>query len=238
VTRNIAVIPARGGSKRLPRKNILPFFGRPIIRYTIEAAQRCGLFGTVIVSTEDAEIESNIKDSGCSIHRRKPELATDTARVVHVLKNLLETELEQGNSFDYLCCLYPTAPLRDEEDVRKAYELLTARKADYCLGVTEYDFSPFFAFNMDDLGRLERRWPELAVLPPWEKPRVVVDNGSMYWVKVAAFMRRGELEGENAVGYMMPRWKSVDIDTMEDFHLAQYFARKYVSDRFGSPNPA
>lgn len=227
MSRNIAVIPARGGSKRLPRKNILPFLGRPIIEHTIKAAQECALFQIVTVSTEDPEIRSIAHRYGCDIHERSPELASDTARVVHVLRDLLDCYAEKGRRFEYLCCLYPTAPLRDAEDIRRAHKLLITRDADYCLAVTEYELSPFFAFTMNEKGELERRWPELAALPPWEKPKVVVDNGSMYWARVTAFLENGELEGGKAVGYMMPRWKSVDIDTREDFEMAEFFARKY-----------
>jgi len=225
--KNIAVIPARGGSKRLPRKNLMPFLGKPIIQYTIEAAQRSRLFEVVVVSTEDPEIISTVRPLGCEIHLRDVSLATDTARVVHVLRCVLDEYASQGREFDCLCCLYPTAPLRDEEDIRKAYESLTTRQADYCLAVTEYELSPFFAFNIDQNNRLERRWPELALLPPWKKPKVVVDNGSMYWARVTRFLERGELEGDKAVGYLMPRHKSIDIDTQEGFEMAEFFARKY-----------
>lgn len=227
IKRSIAIIPARGGSKRLPRKNILPFLGKPIIHYTVEAAQKSGLFDVVIVSTEDPEIAGAVRPLGCEIHQRDQMLATDTARVVEVIRSVLEVYKVAGRDFDYLCCLYPTAPLRDEEDIRKAYELLVARDANYCVAVTEFQMSPFFAFDVDENDLIRRRWPELAFLPNWKKPNVVVDNGSMYWASVVAFLERGEVEGEGAVGYRMPRWKSIDIDTQEDFDMAEFFGKKY-----------
>jgi N-acylneuraminate cytidylyltransferase len=144
-----------------------------------------------------------------------------------VIGEVLKNYEKRGKRFDFFCCLYPTAPLRDAEDIRRSYDLLLFSGADYCLAVTDYELSPFFAFDLDEKGRVRRRWPEIALLPPWQKPKVVVDNGSMYWARVARFMERGELEGENAVGYLMPRHKSIDIDTQEDFEMAEFFARKH-----------
>lgn len=138
MSRNIAIICARGGSKRLPGKNIKSFLGRPIIHYTIEAAQQSGLFDVAVVSTEDPKIKEAVEGTGCDIHDRSPELAEDTARVVDVLKEVLDYYKERGREFDYLCCLYPTAPLRNAEDIRNAYELMISRNADYCAAVTEY----------------------------------------------------------------------------------------------------
>ena len=228
MTGNVAIIPARGGSKRLPRKNILPFLGRPIIQYTIEAAGRCGLFESVIVSTEDAEIQETVQELECEIHRRPLDLASDTARVVDVLREVLAEQRNQGREFDFLCCLYPTAPLRSAADIRAAYERMASRGADYCLAIKDYEDSPFFAFDLKADGRIERRWPELAALQHWEKPRVAVDNGSMYWARVSAFLASGELVGPKAVGYPMPRWRSVDIEEREDLEIAEFFARRHL----------
>jgi pseudaminic acid cytidylyltransferase len=224
---NMAIIPARGGSKRLPRKNILPFLGRPIISYTLEAARKSGLFDVIVVSTEDSEIAATVEGSGCDLHERPPELASDTARLVLVIREVLDNYDKRGQEFDFLCCLYPTAPLRDKEDIQRSYDLLLSRGADYCLAVTEYELSPFFAFDINEHHEMRRRWPELALLPSWQKPRVVVDNGSLYWARVSRFKELGELEGPNTVGYLMPRHKSIDIDTQEDFDMAEFFARKY-----------
>lgn len=225
IKRSIAIIPARGGSKRLPRKNIRSFLGRPIIHYTIEAAQQSGLFDKVVVSTEDAEIKNCVDGMGCDIHHRSPELATDTATVIDVLKAVLNHYGKIDREFDYLCCLYPTAPLRDAHDIQNAYHLMLSKQADYCQAVTDYYYSPFFAFNLKEDGRIEKRWPELAKLPSLEKPKVVVDNGSMYWAKVTSFLQEGELESNNTVGYIMPVQKSVDIDTEDDFRLAEHYAK-------------
>ncbi len=223
---NIAIIPARGGSKRLPRKNIKEFLGKPIIFYTIEAARNSGLFEKVVVSTEDAEIKRRVEGSGCEIHQRGLHLATDTARVVDVIKDVLEDYRRRaGLAFEYLCCLYPTTPLRDAADIQNSYRLLLENCAEFCLAVSDYDYSPFFAFDIEANGRIQRRWPDLAKLPAWQKPRVVADNGAIYWARVPSFLEKGELEGENAVGYLMPKRRAIDIDTEEDFALAEQIAK-------------
>lgn len=201
------------------------FLGRPIIHYTVEAAKKSGLFKAVVVSTEDDEIKNCVVGTGCEIHHRSPEMATDTAAVVDVLKAVLSHYDGMGEEFNYLCCLYPTAPLRGTKDIQNAYRLMLSEKADYCQAVTEYYYSPFFAFNLREDNRIEKRWPELAKLPPMEKPKVVVDNGSMYWAKVSYFLRTGKLENNNTVGYIMPNRKSVDIDTEDDFRLAEQYAK-------------
>lgn len=201
---NIAIIQARGGSKRLPRKNVLPFRGRPIVAYTVEAAGRSGLFEVVVVSTEDEEIQAAVQGLECEIHRRPPKLASDTARVVDVLREVLDEQGRGGREFDFLCCLYPTAPMRDAQDIKTAYTVLVEQQMDYCIGVVVHR----------EGGK-----------------RIVVDNGSMYWVRVGAFLAAGELVGPKAAGYVMPRWRSVDIDEREDLNLAEFFASEYLGAR-------
>ena len=177
----------------------------------------------MIVSTDDDEIAGCVEPTGCDVQRRPQRLGDDDVRVVDVLKNLLGSMPEK---FDYLCCLYPTAPLRTAEDIRAAYDLMIARSVDFCCAVTEFDESPFFAFDVDDNSRIRRRWPDLVVLPPSEKPQVVVDNGSLYWARTEAFLELGELESDSMAGYLMPRRRSVDIDTEFDFRLAEFMARQ------------
>lgn len=222
----IAVIPARGGSKRLKKKNIRPFMGKPMILYSVEAALETGLFDRVVVSTEDREIADCVSQSRCDIHHRNDTLATDSARVTDVLMKVLEDYSEQGLTFRHLCCLYATAPLRTSQDITESFGLMQEKGADFCQSVTDFETSPFFAFDMDKGKRIKRRWPEFAVLPPAEKPLVVVDNGSIYWAKVDAFKKNGELDGDNTVGHWMERWRSVDIDTLTDFRLAEFYFRE------------
>ena len=223
--RNIAVIPARGGSKRLPGKNILPFMGKPMILYSIEAAHQSSLFEKIIVSTDDGKIIDCVKQS-CEVVKREKKLASDTARVVDVLADVLGFLKKNGEDFDNICCLYATSPLRTQNDIIESFNMMQESDADFCQSVSEYETSPFFAFDVDEKGFIQRRWEKIAALPPWKKPKVVVDNGSIYWAKVKVFLKTGELEGKRTIGYKMDRNRSVDIDTMTDFRLAQFFAQK------------
>lgn len=227
MNKNIAIIPARGGSKRLKKKNIRPFDGKPMILYSVEAALESRLFERVVVSTDDHQIADCVKGAGCEIMNRKADLATDTARVVDVIRDTLVTG-KMTKGYDFFCCLYATSPLRTAGDIFESFSLMRKRGADFCMSVTDYDISPFFAFDVDKEGRLSRRWPETALLPPWEKPPVVVDNGSIYWAKISTFLSVGELTGDNTVGYHMPRERSVDIDTLTDFKLAEFYLKELV----------
>jgi CMP-N-acetylneuraminic acid synthetase len=228
LSKNIAVIPARGGSKRLEKKNILPFNGKPMILYSVEAALDSGVFDQVVVSTEDAQIADCVKDAGCRIIQRSANLATDTARVVDVLKDVLDVCTEEAQ-YQYLCCLYATSPLRTASDIRSSFAMMKEQDADFCISVTDFDTSPFFAFDRTDRHWIRRRWPETALLPPWEKPDVVVDNGSIYWAKISRFLETGELEGEKTVGFHMSRERSVDIDTLTDFRLAEFYLQQELA---------
>ncbi len=219
----VAVIPARGGSKRLPRKNILPFRGRPIIAYTIEAAMGSGRFNRVLVSTEDEEIAEAAAGFGAEIDERPEVLARDDAGVVDVCIDLLDREGRAGRRYEVMCCLYATAPLRDANDVRCVIDLL-GPGCDFAMAVTHYDLPPWQALKSTEDGGLEPMWPELVARRSQEIPSLFVDNGSTYGVRVEAFMRRRSFYGPGLRGHLMPRRRSVDIDTAEDMALAEYYA--------------
>ena len=219
--KNLAVIPARGGSKRLPGKNIRPFLGRPIILYTVSAAIESGLFEKIIVSSDDEEILETVKSSGVSIQRRKARLSGDDVPIAEVCLNVLQEESETG--YDNLCCLYATAPLRTSDDIRKAYKELLSEGIE---GVTSYAKSPFKALQQRDDKTLAPMWPEYARLQSQDIPSLWVDNGSLHWVEVSAFQREKNFYLEKMSGYPMPRNRSIDIDTLEDFKFAEWNAQR------------
>jgi len=221
----LAVIPARGGSKRLPRKNILRFRGRPIIAYTIEAALKADCFERVIVSTEDAEIAAVAASCGAQVSMRPGELATDTARVVQVCRHVLAEEEGEGRTYNVLCCLYATAPLRNAADIRSTMALLQPGRCDFAMAVTGYSFPPHQALRPDSNGVLHPVWPEMLSKQSQEVGAMLVDNGSTYAVSVPAFLEANTFYGPSLKGYLMPRIRSVDIDEQEDFALAELFAQ-------------
>jgi pseudaminic acid cytidylyltransferase len=226
--RQIAVIPARGGSKRLPRKNILDFNGKPIIAYTIEAAVESRQFDRVVVSTEDAEIAEVSGKYGAELLRRPAEFATDTATVVEVCLHALEFETRQGRSYDILTCLYATAPLRNAEDVSNTVKLVQNRECDFAMAVTEYHYPPHQAMTENDSRFLEAMWPNLVDKRCQDMPKLLIDNGSTYVAMVSEFVKMKTFRGKRLKGFYMPRHRSVDIDVAEDLELAKYFAKRFL----------
>ena len=219
----ICIIPARGGSKRLPKKNIIQFRGKPIIAYSIEAAIQANLFDRIIVSTDDLSIAQHAEELGAVIHLRPAELATDTARVVDVCAHILEEENKTGRTYDILCCLYATAPLRTSKDIRNTLRLLEDDNCDSAMAVTNYHFPPHQALKLNKFQNLIPVWPDMRDLQSQAVSRYLVDNGSTYAVEVAVFKEKKSFLGDHLKGYIMPRIRSVDIDTQEDLDLANIF---------------
>ena len=226
MTQRLAIIPARGGSKRLPRKNILPFLGRPMIAHTIDAAVSSGCFTRVLVSTEDTEIADAARAAGADIHRRDPALATDAATLIEVCLDILASEERAGHTYDTFACLYATAPLRRVDDIAAVVALAERPDADFALAVTTYPLPPHQALRLGDNGSLAPMWPDLVNLRADNVGRLVVDNGSTYAAKVAAFREHRSFYGPRLAGHLMPRDRSVDIDEQADYDLACWYAAR------------
>ncbi len=222
----ICIIPARGGSKRLPRKNIIDFDHKPIISYTILSAIESDLFKNVIVSTDDEEIADISSNYGADIDIRNKKLATDEARVVNVCLDFLNTQKSIGNHYDVLCCLYPTAPLRNVEDIINSINLLENENCNSVMAVTEFHYPCHQALKMDKDNYLNPMWPDLVSKRSSELPKLYVDNGSTYSVKVEQFIKEETFILNPFKGYIMPRNRSVDIDNNSDLDLAKYYMNK------------
>jgi CMP-N-acetylneuraminic acid synthetase len=219
------LIPARGGSKRLPRKNVIDFLGRPIIAYTIDAARESGCFERIVVSTEDEEIAAVARQYGAASMGRPPELATDTAGVVDVCLHVLDGEEAAGRTWEAMCCLYATAPLRTAGDIRATVGLLDNGVCSFVMGVTSFDLQPHLALKFASDGGLTAMWPDLIKYRASDLPPLRVSNGTTYAVHVAPFRQYRTFYGPGLRGYDMPRERSVDIDTQADLDLAQMIAR-------------
>ena len=224
----IAIIPARGGSKRLPRKNIIDFLGKPIIAYTIEAAYASGLFDRVVVSTEDNEIAEICDTYKAKVLMRPMELADDTARVVDVCLHILDFEADQGRYYDILCCLYATAPLRNAEDIKNTIKLVQSRECDFAMAITEYHYPPHQAMTINKFGFIEPMWRHLVNKREEDVPKMLIDNGSTYVAWIPEFLKQKTFRGLKLKGYFMPRNRSIDIDLPEDLELAKYFAGRHL----------
>ncbi|MCE9642631.1 MAG: acylneuraminate cytidylyltransferase family protein [Betaproteobacteria bacterium] len=222
----VCLIPARGGSKRLPRKNIADFLGKPIIAYTIEAAIASGLFERVVVSTEDAEIAAVAARFGAIVHQRPRELASDTARVIDVCLDFLDEEERRDRKYDVFGCLLATAPMRGTADIRAVFNLIEPGRCEFALATTTYDLPPLQALRQDADGALAPMWPDLVNLRSQEAPQLCVDNGSTYFATVAAFRAQQTFYAPGLRGHPMPRERSVAIDEPADLALALFHAQK------------
>jgi pseudaminic acid cytidylyltransferase len=225
----VAIIPARGGSKRLPRKNIIDFLGRPIIAYTIEAAWESGCFERVVVSTEDKEIAAIAERHGAIVDHRAPELATDAAALVDVCLDFLDRESGAGRDWDVLACLYATAPLRTAQDISATIALLKPGICDFTMAVTAYDMQPHIALKFEADGRLIPMWPDLIHRRSSDLPPLRAANGSTLAVTAAAFRRERSFYGPGLRGHDMPRERAIDIDTRADLDFAIWTVQRFKS---------
>lgn len=225
MTKRLAIIPARGGSKRLPRKNILLFLGKPIIAYTIEAALESGQFERVVVSTEDTEIAEISRRFGAEVDIRPTVLATDSATVVGVCEEFLAREKSAGSEYDVLCCLYATAPLRTASDIVETIKLIEPNSCDFSMAVTRYAHYAHQALCKTEEFYLTPMWPNVVGLRSDVVGELVVGNGSTYCAEVSAFFRVKSFYGPRLRGYEMPLSRSIDIDTRDDFEMAEAMSK-------------
>lgn len=224
----VCILPARGGSKRIPRKNVRPFAGRPIIAWPIATARASACFDRVIVSTDDLEIAETAERAGAEVPFRRPaELADDHTGTLDVIAHALNWLAADGCVVSRAACIYPTAVLLDEDDIRTGAELLETGDADYAVTVTEYPFPVQRAVQIDRRGGLAMLQPEHIATRSQDLPAVYHDAGALYWGRAEAFLTRAPLFQPRARAIVLPRNRVVDIDTPEDWDIAEaLFTRK------------
>jgi CMP-N-acetylneuraminic acid synthetase len=226
MTRILCVIPARGGSKRFPRKNIAKLNGKPLIAHTIEEAIASKKFDEIYVSTEDEEIASISEKFGANVHMRPHHLGADTATVPQVTLDLIEHLGKSGNEFDVVCILLPTSPLRRASHIIGAVDMFSNSDADYLMSTTEYHYSPFRALKENDDGFLEPFFGEKYLKRDQQNPHVVVHNGCIILAKVEAFRKDKTYYGERILNFPMRSEYSVDINEPFDLKLAECLMKK------------
>lgn len=223
---NVVIIPARGGSKRIPNKNIRFFLGKPIIAYSIEAARLTGLFDRIIVSTDSDQIAQVAKQHGAEVPFLRPaELADDFTATGTVIFHALQWLFDNNSPADYVCCLYATAPLIRPIDIIRGYELLRERKAISALSVTTFPYPIFRAVKLNNDGKLEMIWPEYRKSRSQDLPVTYHDAGQFYWAGAEQFMEEHTFLTEDAVPVILPRYIVQDIDTLEDWEMAEKMYR-------------
>lgn len=220
----VALIPARGGSKRLPRKNIAEVGCVPMLAHPIMAARASGLFEHIYVSTEDTEIAEIANQYGAEIIERPLQIAEDLSTVVEVCLHALESNPD----IEIMCCLYATAVLLTPETLVTAYELISAPPgADFVMGVSEYEHPPVQALKTDANGYLSYQWPEWRGIQSQFQPHLVVSNGTFYWARRHALMKEKTFYGQRLKGFVVPSEQVSDIDTQEDLtKIISRFATK------------
>jgi N-acylneuraminate cytidylyltransferase len=215
MNRTLALIPARGGSRGLPRKNVLPVAGRPLIAWTIDAARSSAVVDRLILSSDDDEIVAVAGACGCEVPFRRPaELATDVATSVDVVIHALDSV----PGYEYVVLLQPTSPLRTGEDIDAAFRLMMQRKAPACVSVCPAEESPYWMYtcsNDDELTSVLD--PKVAASRRQDLPEICVLNGAIYIAQCEWFRRQRGFVGPGTVAYRMPRERSIDIDTSADF---------------------
>jgi len=218
----LCVIPARGGSKRIPRKNIKEFNGQPIIAYSIKVAIASKCFDKVIVSTDDSEISEVAKSFGAEVPFLRPkELSDDYAGTIPVIKHAIEWFDNQDKPPSEVCCIYATAPFLQVDAIRNAYKQMRHENADYCFSLTSFAFPIQRAFKLTMGKRINMFYPDLYEKRSQDLDKAYHDAGQFYWGKAEAFKLQRPLFSSAASPYILPRHLVQDIDTKEDWKRAE-----------------
>lgn len=217
----LAIITARGGSKRIPRKNIRNFCGKPIIAYSIEAALKSGCFDEVMVSTDDEEIAQIALKYGAVVPFKRSEKASDDfATTADVILEVLNQYQPCGKYFEYACCIYPTAPLILPENLQSAFNQMTHHKVDTVFPIVRFSFPIQRALRLDD-GSVGFIQPEYALTRSQDLEPAYHDAGQFYWLNVKAFIQNKLLISKKSGAIVLSEWQVQDIDNMDDWIIAE-----------------
>jgi N-acylneuraminate cytidylyltransferase len=223
---NLAVIPARGGSKRIPRKNIKPFCGKPMIAWSIEAAQKSNCFERIIVSTDDDEIATVALNYGSEVPFMRPaSLADDNAATTSVIHHAVEWLVEHGEKPEHVCCLYATAPFVRPQDLERGLEMLQTQECDYAFSVTSFAFPIQRAIRITQRQRIEMFQPKHFMTRSQDLEESYHDAGQFYWGRTQAWLDEKPLFSNHSAPLILPRHRVQDIDTPEDWQRAEWLFR-------------
>ena len=222
----VAIIPARGGSKRIPRKNIRDFCGKPMIAYSIEAAILSGCFDKVLVSTDDPEIAAVSKQYGAEVPFIRPsEIANDFATTTEVVRHALNWCEAQSWGVEIACCIYATAPFIDKADLLLGYDALIKQDVAYVFSASSYPFLIQRALALDADGRVSMIQPEYLKTRSQDLKECYHDAGQFYWGRKAAFLNDEPIFSDHSRIILIPRDRVQDIDTQEDWNFAELLFR-------------
>jgi len=219
---NIAVIPARSGSKRIPRKNIKEFAGRPMIAHVISSALKSKLFEHVVVSTDDNEIAHIARDWGAETPFMRPiDLANDFTATVPVVAHAISACAKLGMKAENVCCIYPCAPFIHIDDLSSSLKLLDQNSDYFCFPVAEFPSPVQRSLYMEKSGKLNSFYPEYESERTQDLEPSYFDVGQFYWGKASTWLNNSELH-KNSIGMEIPSWRSIDIDDASDWTRAEH----------------
>lgn len=220
--KTIAIIPARGGSKRIPRKNIRPFCGKPMISYSIEAAINSNLFDEVMVSTDDEEIATIARQFGAKVpFMRSDKNADDYSGTVDVILEVLNDYDKLGVSFTHVCCIYPTAPLIQIKHLMLAYNVMLEQNFETVFPVTLFSFPILRALQIDENKKVSMIWPENMAKRSQDLPNAYHDSGQFYWMNGTAIQTVKKIYSNNSGVVILDDMEVQDIDNETDWKLAE-----------------
>lgn len=217
----LGIIPARGGSKRIPRKNIKPFCGKPILAYSIEAAKDSLLFDEIMVSTDDGEIVEIARQYGASVPFLRSEAASnDYAVIADVLMEVVRCYQQNGQEFDYICCIYPTAPFVTAGKLRLAFQMLHESVGDGIISITAFSYPPLRGLTIKN-DFVQMNWPEYRRARSQDLEPIYHDCGQFFFIRTSALIRERKVFCEKMMGMVLPELEVQDIDTEMDWELAE-----------------
>jgi len=220
--RNLCIIPARGGSKRILRKNIKEFLNKPIIAYSIETALKSNLFNEVMVSTEDDEIANVAIKFGARVpFFRSTDSANDFSTVTHVLNEVIDHYQTIGQVFENACCLYATAPLTTIEHIKQGFEILVQKQRDTVIPITPFTFPIWRGLKTEDDEKVKMIWPEFLNSRSQDLQEVFHDAGQWYWFSVESFIKNKKLFNDNTCAIILDQIEVQDIDNLTDWKIAE-----------------
>lgn len=228
---NVAIITARGGSKRIPHKNIRNFAGKPMLEWPIRAARISGLFERIMVSTDSEEIAQTARKAGAWVPFMRPSyLADDLTPTAPVLTHALKTIIEMGINPDKICCIYPTSPFLLPEDLINGFAELEKWKAPGAISVTTFDFPILRAFAVCKDGSVAFNWPEYEMTRSQDLPEFLHDAGQFYWLDAKLFLQCERLIMPGTRPVMLPSKRVRDLDTPEDWEVAELMAKTLLQE--------
>ena len=219
---NVAVIPARGGSKRIPHKNIKEFYGKPIIAWSIEVAKQSKLFDHILVSTDDKEIAEIAKYYGAEVPFMRPEeLSDDYTGTTEVMAHVVSRMHEEGLEPDAVCCIYATSVFLTMNDLKKGFEALNKGEWQYAFAVTDFEYPIFRSFKERPNGGVEMFYPEYFEKRSQDLPIALHDAAQFYWGRPNAWIKNLKMFDHHSRPISIPRWRVQDIDTEDDWKIAE-----------------